>query len=370
MKLVTIVGARPQFIKASAISRAIVVVNREKSATIKEVLIHTGQHYDKNMSDIFFAELGLRRPDYDLGVSKCGHGAMTGKMLIALELALEAETPDMVLVYGDTNSTLAGALAASKLNIPVVHVEAGLRSFNRRMPEEVNRIVTDHVSSLLFCPTVRAVENLEEEGIKTNVHHVGDVTFDVTRLFKNKADERVRLSKWGVAEDDYILCTIHRAENTDEPDRFDAIMIAISEIAQECKVVFPVHPRTRQLLALNTVLMENDNIIFAEPASYLEMIRLESSAKAIITDSGGVQKEAYFQGKACITLRDETEWVETVDAGVNYLCGSSGEKILAAWDSIKNSDMKFDKNLYGDGLSAYKIVDVMCEYFEQIESSL
>jgi UDP-GlcNAc3NAcA epimerase len=336
---------------------------------MEEVLIHTGQHYDKNMSEVFFSELELREPNYDLGISQASHGKMTGQMLIAVEETLEIERPEIVLVYGDTNSTLAGALAASKLNIPVVHVEAGLRSFNRRMPEEVNRVVTDHVSSLLFCPTATAVNNLGNEGIQSNVHLVGDVMYDATLLYRETARARVDLSKWGVTENDYVLCTIHRAENTDERSRFTSIMVALKNIATEYLVVFPVHPRTRKLLESDKELMEIDNIIFTEPVSYLEMLCLESSAKAILTDSGGMQKEAYFQGRPCITLRDETEWVETVETGVNRLCGANEEMIASAWRKIQNASISFPRNLYGDGTSATKIVDVMFDYLTQLQTS-
>lgn len=357
MKLVTILGARPQFIKASAVSRAISLINKNGSDGIDEVLVHTGQHFDKSMSDVFFNELELSEPKYNLGISQASHGVMTGQMMIAIENTLEQECPDMVLVYGDTNSTLAGAMAAAKMNIPVVHVEAGLRSFNRRMPEEINRVVTDHISSLLFCPTKTAVTNLKQEGIENNVHYVGDVMYDVTLSYQEKARDQINLSRWGVTDGNYVLVTIHRAENTDEPDRFNSIMDALKEIARECSVLFPVHPRTRKLLQQDKKLMEVEDIIIAEPVSFLEMLCLESSAKAIFTDSGGVQKEAYFQQKPCITLREETEWVETVEAGVNQLCGSNKEAILKAWKNLRNSSSCFTENLYGNGEAAFAIVD-------------
>ena len=368
MKLVTIVGARPQFIKASAVSCAIEEYNQGTTPAVEEVLVHTGQHFDKNMSEVFFSELGLREPDYNLGISQASHGKMTGQMLEAVEMVLEKERPDMVLVYGDTNSTLAGALAAAKLYVPVVHVEAGLRSFNRRMPEEINRVVTDHVSSLLFCPTQTAVENLKNEGIANNVHLVGDVMYDVTLMYREKAVTQVSLSRWGVRENEFALCTIHRAENTDDSSRFDSIIAALREIAAECPVVFPVHPRTRKLLEADERFEAMDDIVIIDPVSYLEMLCLESTASVILTDSGGVQKEAYFQGKPCTTLRDETEWVETVEAGVNHLCGANRDKIVASWKSIQSHPASFDKNLYGNGASAKSVVKVMLDFFNQGET--
>jgi len=365
MKLLTIVGARPQFIKASAVTRVIANSNVEESEGINEILVHTGQHFDTNMSEIFFTELGLAKPHYNLGVSQCGHGEMTGLMLSAIEKTLLKEKPNMVLVYGDTNSTLAGALAATKLNIPVAHVEAGLRSYNRRMPEEINRVVTDHVSSLLFCPTSTAVENLKKEGIKANVYKVGDVMYDVTLLNTDLSREKINLSKWNVATDGYVLCTVHRAENTDDPGRFKSIMAALEEIAQDIKVVFPVHPRTRKIMEQDTYLSPVKNIMLAEPVSYLEMLALEAGAKAILTDSGGVQKEAYFQGKPCITLRDETEWTETVEAGVNFLCGASTKSILNTYKNLKTLTGENRKQLYGDGFSAHAIVRTIWNYYKQ-----
>jgi UDP-GlcNAc3NAcA epimerase len=350
-RLLTVVGARPQFVKAAMVSRAIAAHNAVNAdGQIVEEIIHTGQHYDENMSEIFFRQMGIPKPAANLNVGSGSHGAMTARMLEGLEREMQARKPDWVLVYGDTNSTLAAALAAAKLHIPVAHVEAGLRSFNRRMPEEVNRVLTDHVSALLFCPTTAAVENLKREGIVDGVHHVGDVMYDAALVFGEIAERQsTALRDWGLSSKGYFLATVHRAENTDDPERLKGIWSAFERIGtSEAPLVFPVHPRTRaKLTALSLCGSEalplchsgaggdargplTSAVQLLPPLSYLDMVLLEKHAKAILTDSGGVQKEAYFHGVPCVTLRDETEWVETVSAGWNGLAGAEMEAIVRA----------------------------------------
>lgn len=320
MKVVTIVGARPQFIKAATVSRAL-----RAQPGVTEVLVHTGQHYDANMSDVFFAELDIPAPAHHLGIGSAGHGAQTGRMLEAIEDVIQAARPDWVLVYGDTNSTLAGALAAAKLHVPVAHVEAGLRSFNRRMPEEINRVLADHASDLLFAPTAAAVDNLRNEGIDPQrVSLVGDVMYDATLYYAAKAEQESRiLDRLGLTPKGYVLATVHRAENTDDPARLNAIVDGLSAVAAEVPVVLPLHPRTRAAL-LRAGLLEpaQARLTLIDPVGYLDMVQLEKGAAVIATDSGGVQKEAYFNGVPCVTLRDETEWVELVEAGWNRLVPS------------------------------------------------
>lgn len=325
IKILTIVGARPQFIKAAAVSRAI-ATNRGLS----EVLVHTGQHFDANMSEVFFAELGISTPAYNLAISGGGHGTMTGRMLEAIEAVLINEVPDWVLVYGDTNSTLAGALAAAKLHIPVAHVEAGLRSFNMRMPEEINRIVADRISTLLLCPTEAAVENLRREGITNGVTNVGDVMYDIALYYGEKASKTSQImERLGLVPKGFALATCHRAENTDNQGRLAEILSGLRTVAKELPVVLPLHPRTRR--AISEAGMDGpETIILTEPLSYLDMVALERAARVIVTDSGGVQKEAFFYGVPCVTTRDETEWVETVALGRNTLVGASADRIAAA----------------------------------------
>lgn len=346
MKIATVVGARPQFIKAASVSR---VLRRDH----QEILIHTGQHYDTNMSDIFFDELHIPRPDFHLGIGSGRHGAQTGAILEKVEEVLIRETPDALLVYGDTNSTLAGALAASKLHIPVIHIEAGLRSFNRRMPEEINRILTDHVSSWLSCPTETAVKNLAAEGITKGVSKDGDVMYDAFLYNLELAKEKSNiLQTLGLSTKSYILCTIHRAENTDDPARLTQILRALAGIS--LSVVLPLHPRTRKIvreLGLTPLL---DRVKVLEPVGYLDMIALEAHSLKLVTDSGGVQKEAYFAGVPCITMRDETEWVETVDVGWNRLTGADEEKILEAVEGfVPPADRP---SIFGDGKAAEQIL--------------
>jgi UDP-GlcNAc3NAcA epimerase len=316
MRVVTVLGARPQFIKAAPVSAALA------RAEVSERLVHTGQHYDPNMSKIFFEELGIPVPWRHLGIGSGGHGAQTGAMLAALEPLLQEEQPDLVLVYGDTNSTLAGALAASKLHIPVAHVEAGLRSFNRRMPEELNRVVTDHLSDLLFAPTDTAMTHLRREGLGDRaLHQVGDVMFDAALAFGEHARKRSEaLARFGLAPKGYVLATVHRAENTDDPDRLRALLDGLGRVARELPVLLPLHPRTRaRLAALGLGGASWPGLWVVEPVGYLDMVRLEQEAALIATDSGGVQKEAFFYRVPCVTLRDETEWVELVELGWNRL---------------------------------------------------
>ena len=333
MKVVTIVGARPQFIKAAMVSRAIVEHNRQGATPpVTEEIIHTGQHYDDNMSDIFFRQMQIPKLVANLHAGTGMHGEMTGRMFAQIEKEIVARKPDWVLVYGDTNSTLAGALAAAKLHVPVAHVEAGLRSFNKHMPEEINRILTDHVSSLLFCPTHAAVTNLANEGITRSVHHVGDVMYDAALVFGDIAERESNILRdLGLSPKGYLLATVHRAENTDDPARLKSILTAFNSLP--LPVILPVHPRTKGKIAeltLNNPQSEFRNPHCIDPVSFLDMVQLEKHARCILTDSGGVQMEAYFHGVPCVTLRDETEWVETVEAGWNQIVGADAKKIIAA----------------------------------------
>lgn len=351
MKVVTIVGARPQFIKAAPVSRALRQVHTE-------VLLHTGQHYDENMSAVFFDEMLIPPPDYNLGVGSGPHGQQTGQMLMDVEQVLLEEAPDWVLIYGDTNSTLAGALTAAKLHIPVAHVEAGLRSFNRRMPEEINRILADHVADLLFCPTQTAVDNLAAEGITKGVHLVGDVMQEALLWAAERAEVRSRiLEQLGVDDKGYLLATVHRAENTDDPVRLRGIMAAFAQLDEI--IVFPVHPRTRKALAELGLTDGIPNLILIEPVGYLDMVRFEQAARLILTDSGGIQKEAYWLGVPCVTLRNETEWVETVDAGWNVLAGVGGGQIIEAVEKLQPPDTQ--PNLFGDGKASLRILKHLTE---------
>jgi UDP-GlcNAc3NAcA epimerase len=352
-KVVTVVGARPQFIKAAAISRAI-----SHYSSISEVLIHTGQHYDGNMSDIFFEEMSIPKPAYNLGIGGGTHGAMTGRQLEKIEEVLIAEKPDVVLVYGDTNSTLAGALAATKLHIPVAHVEAGLRSFNRHMPEEINRVVTDHVSSLLFAPTSLAERNLVGEGIAAeSIRVVGDVMHDTALFYRKRALRPVGFDALNCGVGNYVLCTIHRAENTDDIERMRAIFQGLG--SSNLPIILPLHPRTRIKIEEMGITVRG-NIHIIDPVGYLEMVWLEINCRSIATDSGGVQKEAYFHGKPCVTLRNETEWVELVSMGVNRLVGASAEDIAQALNDDRSA--VFESDIYGDGNSAVKIIESINAY--------
>jgi UDP-GlcNAc3NAcA epimerase len=346
MKIVTIVGARPQFIKSAGISRVL----RQR---FHEVLVHTGQHYDYKMAGIFFEGLELPPPNYDLGVGSGSHGEQTGAMLKGIERVLISEVPDKALIYGDTNSTLAGALAASKLHIPVIHVEAGLRSFNRRMPEEINRVVADHLSDVLLCPSLTSVRNLASEGIRENVHLVSDVMLDVLNWARPRALEKTGsvLNRMGIEPQRYLLVTVHRGENTDEAERLAAIVKALNALGEP--VVFPVHPRTQKALK-RSALRLGSHVRVIDPVGYLEMVALSGSARMILTDSGGLQKEAYWLGIPCLTLRDETEWIETVESGWNNLVGINGDKIIEAVRSFCPPARR--EELYGDGKMAGRIL--------------
>lgn len=353
MKIVTIIGARPQFIKAAVVSRVFAT-----SKTVEEILVHTGQHFDTNMSDVFFEEMCIPKPHYNLNINGLGHGAMTGQMLGKIEEVLLKEQPDWVLVYGDTNSTIAGALAAKKLHIKVAHVEAGLRSFNMNMPEEINRILTDRISDILFCPTDKAVENLDNEGynnIKCEIVKNGDVMQDAALFYVDKCRKpAVELPS------SFVLCTVHRAENTDDPKRLKDIFAALENISDKCKVILPLHPRTKGKLNAIGYDFAHSNICFIQPVGYLEMVWLLKNCELVMTDSGGLQKEAYFFSKYCITMRDETEWIELVDNGFNRLVGSNQSVIERVYASLVNiPKVGFKNKLYGDGDAGNKILETL-----------
>ena len=373
MKIVTIVGARPQFIKAAVVSRAIANFNKDltsNSLLVTEVIVHTGQHYDRNMSDVFFEEMNISNPDYYLNINGLSHGAMTGQMLEKIETVLAEEKPDAVLVYGDTNTTLAAALAAVKLHIPVAHVEAGLRSFNRKMPEEINRVLTDHMSSFLFCPTKRSVENLKAEGIikkefaanakngcslihNPNICLVGDVMLDAAIYYKERA-RKPQLDLPGK----FILATIHRAENTNSAVRLKSIFDGFEKIGKEVPIIIPLHPRTRKRIQ-TLDLKASDSIKIIDPVGYLEMIYLLENCMLVMTDSGGLQKEAFFFKKPCITMRDETEWVELVEHGFNSLTGAETQKIVHVYRKVAQATYDFQVELYGDGKTGERIVKIL-----------
>jgi UDP-N-acetylglucosamine 2-epimerase len=358
MNIVTIVGARPQFIKAAPVSRAIQKHNRKGHGTqITEIIVHTGQHYDDKMSAIFFRDLDLPDPHVNLDVGSGPHGWQTAQMLMRVEEVLMAQKPDLVMVYGDTNSTLAGALAATKLHIPLAHVEAGLRSFNREMPEEHNRVVSDHLSDLLFCPTQAAIKNLEHEGITKGVHCVGDVMYDSVLFNIHLAEKRSHILKqYNLKPKSYALATVHRAVNTDEPERLKSILHALEEITSNgLPVILPLHPRTQN--KISDFNLSHNSLQLIDPVSYLDMLVLEKQAKVILTDSGGVQKEAYWFKIPCVTMRNETEWLETVESGWNVVVGPDREKIVEAVRSFKTANPR--PELYGDGRAAEKIVDVL-----------
>jgi UDP-N-acetylglucosamine 2-epimerase len=386
MKIVTIVGARPQFIKAAPVSRAIEQHNLDNhDPQITEILVHTGQHYDHNMSQIFFDQLEILPPHYNLGVGSGNHGQMTGAMLAKIETVLLKERPDWVLVYGDTNSTVAGALAAVKLHIPVAHVEAGLRSFNRRMPEEINRVLTDHISTILFCPTEAAVNNLKKEGFTNIVNdgkfldqdlfenrlsalsfelsplvvNVGDVMYDAFLANKNLAHQKSGiLSDLGLKRKGYCLATVHRQENTEDPQRLLNIFIAFEELSSADRpFIILLHPRTKKALQQHKGKDQlSPHVRLLSPASYLDMIALEVHARVILTDSGGVQKEAYFARVPCVTLREETEWIETIRAGWNHLGGADCRQIADAFEKATSSFPSEQPRLYGEGKASHLLL--------------
>ncbi len=355
MKIITIIGARPQFIKAAVVSRAM----RLRSDEIRELIVHTGQHFDSNMSGIFFEELDIPKPDFQLGVGGGSHGQNTGRMLEKIEEVVLQEKPDYVLVYGDTDSTLAGTLAAVKLHIPVAHVEAGLRSFNRKMPEEINRILTDHASDVLFTPTSTAVKNLSNEGIESSkIKQVGDVMYDAALYYGTKTDQNNSLLKdLRIESKKYALLTLHRAENVDDEERMSSILKGLDNYKNP--IIWPLHPRTKKMLeSFRIVIPENIKIV--EPIGYLDMILLEKNAALIATDSGGVQKEAYFHKVPCITMRDQTEWVELVEQGANIITGANTNAISTALEKASNVDPAiFDAPLYGNGTTGLEIVDTL-----------
>lgn len=369
IKILTVIGARPQIIKAAALSR---LIQTKYAGKIKEVIVHTGQHYDENMSQVFFDELDIPHPNYNLNAGSGTHGSQTATMIQGIEEILLKERPDYIVLYGDTNSTLAGAIAASKIQIPVVHIEAGLRSFNKMMPEEINRIMCDHVSTLLFSPTSAGYDNLLKEGFKGNnqppfnidhpgVYHCGDVMYDNSLYFSKVAEQKSSILKDNELETDkFILATIHRNNNTDEPERLNSLFSALNKIANgnKTKIILPLHPRTSKLLVKNlspelySTIKTNKNIKIIEPVSFLAMIALEKNASLVITDSGGVQKEAFFFKKPCIILRSETEWIELVECGSAIIADADEIKIVEAYNElIHKSDLKFP-DLFGDGNAA------------------
>jgi UDP-GlcNAc3NAcA epimerase len=351
MKILTVVGARPQFIKAAAVSREFSA--REE---LQEVLVHTGQHFDANMSEVFFNEMQIPAPNYCLGINSLSHGAMTGRMMERIEEIIIAEKPDHVLVYGDTNSTLAAALAAKKLHVSVVHVEAGLRSFDMAMPEEINRILTDRISSVLYCPTEAAVRNLNREGYEhfdCRVVECGDVMEDAALFFAEKAREKSTiLPELDLTDKDFLLCTLHRAENTDNSDRLNAIVDALNELAAEHTVVFPLHPRTRSAIKRQGLTLR---AMLIPPVGYFDMLNLLSSASLVLTDSGGLQKEAYFFNKFCVTLRDQTEWVELVDNGFNVVVGANKLRMIEEAKRLLQTPFDSSVEIYGGGNAAVHI---------------
>ena len=378
MKLVTIIGARPQIIKAAALSRAI---RNHYKDQIQEIIVHTGQHYDDNMSQVFFDELQIPRPDYNLHVGSASHGAQTARMTEGIEDILIKEQPDFIVLYGDTNSTLAGAVAAAKIHVPIVHIEAGLRSFNKAMPEEINRIVCDHCSTLLFSPTKAGLENLKREGFPMDnegpftidnpkVYHCGDIMYDNSLHFADIAEAKTEIiQRLELAGKPFILATIHRDSNTDHPERLSAIFKAIIRLSEECRIVLPLHPRTSKLLKTNLdeelqkQVFNNTNISLIPPVSFLEMIALERHARLVMTDSGGVQKESYFFKKPCIILRPETEWVEIVQTGNAILADADESRIMQAWQHFKDNPPTSFPEIFGDGHAAEFMLEkiILCK---------
>lgn len=354
-KILTIVGARPQFVKAAALSRVF-----DASSDFTEVIVHTGQHFDEKMSDIFFEEMSIPKPKHNLEINSLGHGAMTGRMLEGIEQILLEEKPDMVLVYGDTNSTIAGALAAKKLHIKVGHVEAGLRSFNIKMPEEVNRILTDRISDVLLCPTDTAIENLKKEGydnLEIDMVKSGDVMQDAAMFYAKTSEQKSTVIKDNnLAKNNFVLCTLHRAENTDSKERLQCIVDGLHQINESTPVVLPLHPRTAKMLEKFNIEL---NITLIEPVGYFDMIELLKNCKCVATDSGGLQKEAFFFQKECITMRDETEWVELVHNGFNTIVGASSKSIIEAFNKVGKQKIDFEVDLYGNGKAGENIVSAI-----------
>ena len=359
MKIITVIGARPQFVKAATVTRAL-----KKHPHIQEILVHTGQHFDANMSDIFFQEMKIDTPKYHLGISGKGHGAMTGEMLAEIEKICQLEKPNLLLVYGDTNSTLAGALAAAKLHIPVAHVEAGLRSFNMKMPEEINRILTDRISNYLFCPTETAIENLNKEGFdhfNCQIVKTGDVMLDAALFYSQSSKEKAQVYP-RLDLQKFSLCTIHRAENTDSKERLESIFKALKEIAKSTAIVLPLHPRTKKFI--QDYKIDTGAVRLIDPVGYFDMLEFLKHAEFILTDSGGLQKEAYFFNKPCITLRDETEWVELVQAGHNQVVGTETENILQAVGHLQARGSAWPKGIYGDGKASEQIAAYLAQHMK------
>jgi UDP-GlcNAc3NAcA epimerase len=358
IKILTIVGARPQFVKAAAVSREL-----QKHSEIKEIIVHTGQHFDKNMSDIFFEEMEIPKPDYNLNINGLGHGAMTGQMLERIEEVILKEKPNFVMVYGDTNSTLAGAIAAKKIHVKLIHIEAGLRSFNMNMPEEINRILTDRISDLLFCPTDLSIQNLKNEGFenfKTQIIKNGDVMQDAANYYSKISSSKSNIiEKLGLKDKKFILSTIHRAENTDDLEKLKSIFFALNQINQKISIICPLHPRTSNIIKKNNIATD---IKIIEPIGYFDMIELLKNSILVMTDSGGVQKEAFFFEKPCITLREETEWLELVENGYNVLVGSNSKKIIDSVELMISKKLDFSKDLYGKGKSCSTIADIILNY--------
>ncbi len=354
MKILTVIGARPQFVKAAALSREFA-----KHDNVEEVLVHTGQHFDANMSDVFFTEMEIPKPKYNLDINSVGHGAMTGRMLEGIEKILVIEKPDLLLVYGDTNSTTAGALAARKLHVKVAHVEAGLRSFNMQMPEEVNRIITDRISDYLFCPTQTAIDNLEKEGynnIDVEIIKSGDVMQDAATFYAKKSAKKSTVIKDNNLNE-FILTTLHRADNTDDKQRLSDIVDALNEIHLTiCPIILPLHPRTKAKLISHNLKL---NVNLIDPVGYFDMIELIKNSSLVMTDSGGLQKEAFFFEKNCVTMRDQTEWLELLEANVNVLVGANKPRIIEQSKIMINKVSDFDLDLYGNGLACKKIVDYL-----------
>lgn len=381
MKILTIIGARPQIIKAAALSRAV----RNSGKDIREVIVHTGQHYDENMSQVFFDELQIPHPDYNLGVGSGEHGKQTAKMMAGIEKILFDEKPDVLVVYGDTNSTLAGAIAAAKIHIPVAHIEAGLRSFNKSMPEEINRICCDHCSTLLFSPTKTGFDNLVKEGFSQNtkkpftidrpgIYHCGDIMYDNSLHFAKIAEQKSDIiERAGVKGKTFTLCTIHRDSNTDNPTRLNNIFEALNEISNKSDIVLPLHPRTKKMMTKNldkqllSQTETNSRIHILPPVSFLDMIMLENEANIVLTDSGGVQKEAYFFKKPCVIMRGETEWVEIVETGAAALCDADKQTIIEKFDHFENKkDMTFPA-IFGDGKAAEFILGELIDNIERTQ---
>lgn len=352
MRILTIVGARPQFVKAAVVSRAINSISRDDGVSVEEIIVHTGQHYDHNMSEVFFREMNIPEPAVNLSVGSGSHAKVTGAIMLGVEEEIINKCPDIVLVYGDTNSTMAAALAAVKLHVPVAHVEAGLRSFNRAMPEEINRTVTDHISTLLFCPSENSMVRLEQEGITKGVYVAGDVMYDAVRFYSDR-------SMPPPIGGEFALCTIHRAENTDHLERLKSIIYGLGDIP--LKVLLALHPRTKKVAETNGIKWP-DNVVIAEPLPYFTMLGCLKACSFVITDSGGLQKEAYFFGKKCVTVRDETEWVELVEAGSNKIVGADAEKIKTAINWAMLGGGMPSKDIYGDGTAGLNIVSTIIDF--------